>query len=114
MTRDIVVERLRALHFANDRCAGMVRKQCAGEQNHEPVTPDDFPVGVDSADPIRVAVVGNADARPNLLHARRERRQVLGNRRVRMMIGKTAIHLAEESIGFETELFHTRESERAP
>ena len=54
-------------------------------------------MAVDDADAVAVAVEGDADLGPVLLHGGDEVLEVLGHCRVGMVIGETAVDLGEEA-----------------
>jgi hypothetical protein len=58
--RDVVVERGRALHLADDGRAGVLGEHGPREEDHELVAPEDVPLLVHGAEPVGVAVVGHA------------------------------------------------------
>jgi hypothetical protein len=64
--------------------------------DEDPVAPDDRAVLVDDANPVAVTVECDADLGPILLHRGDQVLEVLGNRRVGMMVGEGSITLAEQ------------------
>lgn len=64
-------------------------------------------------EPIGIAVEGEPDTCSRRLHSRDERLEVLRNRRVRMVIRKVAVHVAEDWVGREAQHAHALEPEGA-
>ena len=58
-SRDVVVQRLAALHFAHDRRARHLGQHSAAEQNHEAVAPLHLPFAVDNTDAVAVSIKAN-------------------------------------------------------
>src|SRR5207248_10528288 len=85
---DVVVERLRALHLADDGGAGMILEDVAGEEEQELVAPEDLALLVHRAEAIGVAVEGDPQIGALRADLLLEVLQVLGDRRVGVMIGK--------------------------
>ncbi len=54
--RDLVEQRLAALHLADEGGARLPRQDLAREQHDQLIAPEDSPLAVDGADPIGVAV----------------------------------------------------------
>ncbi len=95
--RDVVVERLRALHLADDRRARLLLQHRAREEDHQLVAPEDVALVVDHADAIGVAVVGDARPRPSSPSPPSTRSsEVLLDRRIRVVVREAPVHLAEE------------------
>ena len=92
---------------------GLFCEERAREEDHELVAPDDLAVRVDGAEAVRVAVVGDADARARLLHATDEGVEVLRDGRVGVVVRERPVHVAEEGVGGEAHGAQRGEAERA-
>src|SRR6266702_53327 len=93
---DVVEERHGALHLGHDRGARILLQQRAREEDHEPIAPEDVPLLVDRADPVGVAVVGDAQVGLHLPHLPLQRLEVLLDGRVGVVVRKAPVHLDEE------------------
>src|SRR4051812_35023282 len=93
---DVVVERLRALHLADDGRAGPVREHVAREEDHQLIAPEDLAVLVHRAHAVGVAVPGDTQIRLCFQHLTLQVVQVLFHGRIGMVIGEGAVELAEE------------------
>ena len=68
----------------------------ARQQDHQLVAPDDLPVLVDHPNAIGIAVVGDPDFGFVLLHRGDQELEVLGDRRIRVVVGEPSIGIAEQ------------------
>ena len=93
---DLVVEDLGGLDLGDDGRAGPRRQDVPGEDDEELVAPDDPPFVVDDADPVGVAVVADAELGAALPDLGDELLHGLGQRRVRVVVGKAAVRLGED------------------
>ena len=97
--RDLVEQRLARLDVGDDRRARMARQHLGREDLHQLVAEHDPALAVDHADPIAIAVEGDAD----LGAARRRPRpirslEVLVDRRIGVMVGEAAVDLGEQQL----------------
>ena len=74
---------------------GCSPENVAREDDHQLVAPEDRARAVDHADPVGVAVEGDAQVGAGFGHLPHQILQVLLPGRVGMVVGETAVHLAE-------------------
>ena len=102
--RELVVHRLAALHLADERRARHLGEDGLAEQDHQLVAPQDAAGGVDGAEAIGVAV--ERDAELGALASRRvaiRSRDVLGLRRIGVVVREAAVELAVQRHDVEAE-----------
>ena len=92
-----------AFHVVDDGGAGVAVQHVAREQHQLAVGPDDLAGLRDHAQPVAVAVEGQAQLTVGIGHAVDQVAQVLGFGRIGMVIGKGAVHLAEQLGHFAAE-----------
>ena len=96
VTLDPRREQPRALHVVDDLGAGIAREHILGEQHELAIGEDDLAVLGHDAEPVAVAVESEAELgvagfqRPDQLD------QILGLRRIGMVVGEAPVHLAVE------------------
>ena len=95
MGGDVVEEPLRALHLADDDRPRLPRQDLAREDHQEFVAPENAASGRDHANPVAVAVVGDADVGALRLDHAHQVRQILRNGGIRMVIREPAVGVAE-------------------
>src|SRR5262249_54537547 len=96
VSADVIEERLRALHFGNERGSGCLFEDAAGKENHQLIAPDDIAPFVYHAYAIGVAVKRDRKVRTMLIHSSYGIRHVFDNGRIRMVIRKAAISFTEQ------------------
>ncbi len=93
---NIVIETLRRLDFRNDRTAWLHRQDVTRVDDQQTVTPQHLALLINRSDSVRIPVIPDSHISPMILHRLHEVGEVLKNRRVRMMIGKTSVQIAIE------------------
>jgi hypothetical protein len=109
---DVVVERLRALHFSDESGPRLSRQDLAGIHDQQPIAEDHFALLVDRSDAVAVAIERDSQFGAILLHGGDQMRQILGNGGVGVMIRKAAVHVEEQLRGLDVQFsrdpFHDR------
>ena len=82
---DLGEQHIARLDVGEDRRAGVPLQHVARQHDHQLVAPQDAARGVDDADPVAIAVKGDAEVAAAPRHLLLQLHQVLGNRRVGMM-----------------------------
>src|SRR5262249_18082369 len=95
---DVVVESLRALDLAQNRCPRVFFENLSCEEDHELVAPDNFSACVDRTQSISIAIVCDTDSRARLFHPFDERLHIFDDCGIGMMVGKPPIHVAMERV----------------
>ena len=75
----------------------VLRENIARVDDEEMIAPDDLAVFVDDADSVGIAIERDADVRAVLLHRGDQVLEILGNRRIGMMVREGAVALAEQT-----------------
>src|SRR5258708_5937582 len=112
---DRLGQRLRALHVEYDGLAlPRPLENIARIDDQYPVPPDDRTIFVDDTDAVSVAVERDTDLRLVFCHGGDQVFQILGDRRIWMVIGKGAVALAEQAACLDAQGFEQlRRNERA-
>src|SRR4051812_854211 len=93
---DVVVEGLRAFPLAHNGGTRKILENVAGEDEQELVTPENVPVFVDGAEPIRVAVEGDAQIGAFDADFLLQISQILRDSGIGMMVREGAVEVAEQ------------------
>ena len=108
-------QHLGALHVEDDGRAGTEAADgVAAEDDQQLIAVDDLAGLVHRADAVGVAVEGDAQLGTRPPDLGLEVAQVLGNRRIRMVIGECAVRLAEERRHFGAEPLEGGDGDQAP
>src|SRR5262249_52340516 len=83
---NVVVEALGAFNVAYDRLAWAFLQDCARKDDHQFITPYYPLVFVHRADPVRIAIIRDADPRPGSLYGRLQVAHVFRHSRIRVMV----------------------------
>src|SRR2546423_1277996 len=103
------------LYVENDRLTlASSRQDITRVDDEENVSPDDFALIIDDSDSVSIAVERNPHVRPILFHGGDKRLDVFGNGRIRVMIGKGAIALAEQATRLDAEFRKELRSNERP
>src|SRR5450759_1763215 len=86
----------RRLYVVDHRRAGVARQHVGGEQHELPVGIDDVAALSDDAEAVAVAVEREADFGVAALQGFDQVGEILRHRGIRVVIGESAVHLAEE------------------
>src|SRR6185295_10079014 len=98
-------QRLRRLYIENDRLAlSSALQRITSVDDQQVVAPDNLSGAIDDADAIRVTVEGDPEVGPLLFHGGDQVLEILGDRRIRMVIRKRPIAFAEEKMRLDSKL----------
>ena len=94
--RDLVEQRLARLDVGEDRAARLPGEHLGGEDLHQLIAEQDAALAVDHADPIAVAIEGDAELRAFGADRADQCGEVLRHGRVGVMVGEIAVDLGEQ------------------
>ncbi len=95
---DAIEQRLAGLDVADNGAAGQFAQHRFGQQGQQLIAPHHAALAIDRANPIGIAIKGNAEIAALLAHHAFQIGQIGLHRGIGVMIGKTAIHVAEQQM----------------
>ncbi len=101
-----------ALHFTDERCAGLLRQDRARKQDHQLVAPQDASATIHRRQAICISVERNANLRTAATHRILKLAQVFRHRRVRQMQRKATVHLTRDALRRKAKLRKQRQRNR--
>jgi hypothetical protein len=93
MPGNIIIQILGAFYLGHNRGSWMMAKDFSGKEDQKLVAPDDVALIVGDPDSVRVSIITNPQIGSLLLDCLDQILHILGNRRVRVVVGKTPVDL---------------------
>ena len=95
---DAIKKRLAGLDVADDGAAGQFTQHRLGQQGQQLIAPHHAALAIDRADPVCIAIEGDAEIAALFAHHAFQIGQIGFHRGIGVVIGEAAIHVAEQQM----------------